>query len=134
MSILDIDEKFEEVTHEYLLKKGFREKYWGRSLDDWGNIYYVADIYCHVGDDIDGDEWNWQWGRLMYFPKDFKGETNNPDWIPNKLVVLEWDFKEVCNINIKDTSDLDTSINHLNKLTKIETRDNGKLYKLYIER
>lgn len=29
MSLLDIDETFEEVTHEYLLKKGFKEKYWG---------------------------------------------------------------------------------------------------------
>ena len=133
MSILDIDEKFEEVTHEYLLKKGFREKYWGRSLYYWGNIYYVADIYCRVGTDIDGDDWDWQWGQLMYFPKDFNGETNNPNWIPNKLVVLKWNFKEVCNINIKDTIDLDTSINHLNKLAKIETRDNGKLYKLYIK-
>ena len=122
MSILDIDEKFEEVTHEYLLKKGFKEKYWGRSLHHWGFIYYVANVYCHVH----GDDWDWQWGQLMYFPNDFKGETNDPDWTPNKLVVIKGGFKEICNINIKDTIDLDAVINQLNKLTN--TKDDRKLY------
>ena len=114
MSLLDIDEKFEEVTHEYLLKKGFKEKYWGRSLYHWGDIYYVAQIYDHVND----APWDYQWGQLMYFPKDFKGETHNPDWGPNKLVILKGGFIEACNINIKDTIDLDAAINQLNNLAK----------------
>lgn len=127
MSLLDIDEKFEGVTREYLLKKGFREKYWGRSLYHWGDIYYVADVYsCIEGGDIDGDDWVWQWGQLMYFPNDFKGETNDPNWVPNKLVILNGGFREVCNINIKDTIDLDAVINQLNKLTN--TKDDRKLY------
>ena len=110
MSILDIDEKFEEVTREYLLKKGFKEKYWGRSLHYWGDIYYAANVYCRVN----GDDWEWNWGQY------------DPDWVPNKLVILRGGFREVCNINIKDTIDLDTVINQLNNFAKIE--DDRKLY------
>ena len=75
MSILDIDEKFEGISHDYLISKGFTEDLWGsmknRTIDPDGSKMYSLMLYIT-------DKYNFTkyFGEVFYFPPTFKRYVN----------------------------------------------------------
>ena len=135
MSVLDIDEKFEGITHEYLISKGFREEAWGpiydRINDPEGSRMYSLMLYI-----IDEFNFTKYFGEVLYFPPTFKRYVNFDNKIAyNKAanhVVISIDVDrtriDYFIYDVKDIIDIDVIIGSLNKLmTKEEKREGSKI-------
>lgn len=136
MSILDIDEKFEGITHEYLTSKGFREEAWGsvydRIIDPEGSRMYSLMLYI-----IDEFNFTKYFGAVLYFPPTFKRYVNFDNKIAynkaaNHIVVAIRNQSKSCDgyfiYDVKDTIDIDVIIGSLNKhMTTEEKRNKSKI-------
>ena len=133
MSILDIDEKFEGITHEYLISKGFREEAWGpiydRVSDPEGSRMYSLMLYI-----IDKYNFTKYFGEVLYFPPMFRRYVN----FDNKIaydkaanhIVISIDRIRIDYViyEVTDSIDIETIIGSLNKLmTKEEKRNKSKI-------
>lgn len=134
MSILDIDEKFEGITHEYLISKGFREEAWGpiydRVSDPEGSKMYSLMLYI-----MDGYNFTKYFGEVLYFPPTFKRYVN----FDNKIAYNKAANHVVISINdgtrtdyvihkVADSVDIETIIGSLNKhMTTEEKRNKSKI-------
>ena len=132
MSILDIDEKFEGITHEYLISKGFREDAWGsmydRISDPEGSRMYSLMLYI-----IDKYNFTKYFGEVLYFPPMFKRYVNFDNKIAydkaaNHVVVNIRNQSKIHNdyfiYGVKDTLDIDVIIGSLNQYMTTEDKRN----------
>lgn len=136
MSILDIDEKFEGISHDYLISKGFTEDLWGsmknRTIDPDGSKMYSLMLYIT-------DKYNFTkyFGEVFYFPPTFKRYVNFDNKIAhdkaaNHVVVALQNQSRLHDdhfiYDVKDTFDIDMIVGSLNQhLTTEEKRNKSKI-------
>lgn len=136
MSILDIDEKFKKISHDYLISKGFVEESWGsmpdRINDPDGSKMYSLVLYII-------DEYNFTkcFGEVLYFPETFKRYVNFDNKIAhnkaaNHVVVTIRNQSRLRDdyfiYDAKDISDIDVIIGSLDQhMSAEEKRNKSKL-------